>query len=340
MTSGARVQIAGVGYAVPDRVVTNAELASRFNTSDEWIREKIGIRERRFVSPGEGTSDLAVRAAREALKKAHWQPHDVEAIVIATSTPDYAVPGAGVLVQDKLGCRPIPAFDIHNSSPGFLFAMETATALLESCRYRKLLVIGAEVHSTGLDFSDRGRMMSVIFGDGAGAFALERMDAAPSSSRRLSSIPTLLYSDGKYFDKLWCEAPASLYHPRLTREMIAAGRIYPTMDGPFIFKEAVAKMSAACEALLEANRICVDDLDWVVPHQANLRIIEALGEKLHVPREKIVTTIDRFGNLSAASIPVAFACAEEDGRLKRGDLVLCPSFGSGLSWGAMLIEIY
>jgi len=262
------IYLSGSGFSVPDRVVSNADLCRLFTTSPAWIEAKIGIRERRYVAPGEGTSDLATRAAQMALEQAGWTPQDVEAIIVASSTPDYHIPGVGVLVQDQLGCPPIPAYDVHNSSPGFLFAMEMASALLSSGKYRKLLVIAAEVHSTGLDFTDRGRLMSVIFGDGAGAVAL---CAAPSSGKRLASIKTRLFSEGRYFDKLWCEAPASRHHPRLTHEMIDDGRIYPKMDGRFIFEQAVERMAHACETLLAENALTVSDIDWVVPHQANLR---------------------------------------------------------------------
>lgn len=326
--------IAGVGRALPERVVSNDELSRYFSTSDAWIQSKIGIRERRYVKVGEGTSDLATRAARDALHMAGWTPKDVEAIVVASSTPDYHMPGVGVLVQQKLGCDFCPAFDIHNSSPGFLFAMEMANALIVSGRYRRIVVIGAEVHSTGLDFTDRGRLMSVIFGDGAGAFAIEARD-----EKEGASVHTKLCSDGEHFDKLGCEAPASLYSPRLTHEMIDDGRIYPKMDGRFIFEQAVKRMQDISTQLLDTLNLSTRDIDWVVPHQANLRIIETLADALAVPRERVVTTIERYGNLSAASIPVAFAEAVIDGRLKRGDRILCPSFGSGFSWGAMMVRL-
>ncbi len=333
------IAIRGAGFAVPDRVVPNRELEALLQTTDAWIREKIGIRERRYVVPGEGTSDLATRAAKEALAMAGLGPSDLEAIVVATATPDYDVPGVGVLVQDKLGAPPIPAYDVSNSSPGFLFAMEMAAALLLSGRYRRILVIGAEVHSTGLDFSPRGRLMSVIFGDGAGALVLERVEGDESEKTKSAAVETLLFSEGRHFDKLWCEAPSSRPEKRITPQMIAEGRVYPQMDGRFIFQEAVARMVAACEALLGRMGLKQSDIDWVVPHQANLRIIETLAARLSVPMACVVTTIERYGNLSSASIPVALAEAWRAGRLKRGDRVLCPSFGSGFSWGAMVLRL-
>lgn len=329
-------KIVGTGYKAPERVVTNAELAPVVNSSDDWIREKIGIRERRYVENGQGASDLGTAAARMALRTAGWQASDVEAVIMASSTPDYAVPGAGVLVQDKLGCRRVPAYDIHNSSPGFLFAMELALALVQSRKYERILVIASEVHSTGLDFSERGRLMTVIFGDGAGAVAVE---AVFKPWRRRPLIETLLFSEGKYYDKLGCEAPASRYQPRISHAMIDDGRIYPKMDGRFVFEQATKCMAEASQALLGQTKLTVADIDWVVPHQANLRIIHALAETLGLPKEKLITTIELYGNLSAASIPFALGKAVEDGQIKKGQTLLCPSFGSGLSWGAMVVRL-
>lgn len=326
-------KITGTGYALPERIVTNAELAAVFQTSDEWIQEKIGVCERRYVRDGQGASDLGVAAAQMALQSAGMHAANIDAIVMASSTADYAVPGAGVLVQDKLGCRTIPAYEIHNSSPGFLFAMEAATGLVHSGNYERVLVVASEVHSTGLDFSDRGRLMSVIFGDGAGAVVIE------AKKMSHAAIHTRLYSDGKYFDKLWCEAPASLHHPRITHEMIDDGRIYPQMDGRFIFEQALLRMGEACRTLLASTKSTLADIDWIVPHQANLRIIQNLADTLSVPRERVITTIERTGNLSAASIPVALGTAIQDGRIKAGERLLCPSFGSGFSWGAMMIQL-
>lgn len=336
MTNSSFIEIVGLGHVLPDRVVPNAELTQLFSTSDEWIRDKIGIAERRYVAEGEGASDLALKASRMALDRAQLKPEDIDAIVVSSSTPDYCVPGVGVLLQDKLGCRTVPAYDIHNSSPGFLFTMEMASALLESGRYQTLLAVGSEVHSTALDFSDRGRMMSVIFGDGAGAWVLKRK--ADGENRRLKRIETQLFSEGRHFDKLWCEAPAGRYNPRINAQMIEEGRIYPQMDGRFIFEQAVLRMADACRTLLSRLGLKTSDINWVVPHQANMRIIEKLGDTLGVPREKVVTTIEKTGNLSSASIPLVLSTIFESGKLKRGDLVLSPSFGSGFSWGAMVYE--
>lgn len=325
-------QITGTGSYLPQRIVTNDDLSRFFTTSDAWIRENIGIEERRFVEKGVGASDLALQASLFALKKAGKTPEDIDAIVFATSTPDFQAPGSGVLLQNKLGCHKIPAFDVHNTSPGFLFALDLADGLIKSKKYSCILIVGSEVHSTGLDFSDRGRKMSVIFGDGAGAVVLEPTEE-PHGVLSLK-----LHSDGQYFDKLWCEAPASKYHPRLTPQMIEDGKIYPTMDGKFVFENAVKCMSLACEEILAENNLDITKVDWLIPHQANLRIIEAVGKKLSIPTEKVVTNIQKYGNTSSASIPIALDEAVSLGKIQKGHLLLLTSFGSGFSWGAGLVK--
>lgn len=327
-----RTLITGTGSYLPPRVVKNRELEEKLNTSDKWIREKIGIRERRYADKGVGASDLALFASREALKAANKNPSDVECILFATSTPDYHAPGSGVLLQKKLGCHKIPSFDIRNTSPGFLFALELGDNLVKSEKYQCVLVVGAEVHSTGLDFSERGRLMSVIFGDGAGAFLLEPTEGDHGV------ITTRLHSDGTYFDKLWCEAPASLYNPRITEQMIGDGKVYPSMDGPLVFEHSVNLMSLASQKILVEQNLITSDIQHVVPHQANLRIIEQVAKQLRIPIEKVHHNIEKYGNTSSASIPITLDEAVKSNKIKDGDLILTTSFGSGFSWGAGLIK--
>ncbi|MBI2340413.1 MAG: ketoacyl-ACP synthase III [Deltaproteobacteria bacterium] len=327
-----RSLITGAGSYLPPRVVTNAELAKKFNTTDEWIREKIGIRERRYVDKGVGTSDLALEASKKALEAAEKKPADVDCIIFATSTPDYFAPGSGVLLQKKLGCRKIPAFDIRNTSPGFLFSLELADSMIRIGKYQCILVIAAEVHSTGLDFSDRGRMMSVIFGDGAGAVVLE-----PTEGNH-GILTTRLRSDGTYYDKLWCEAPASLYHPRIAPTMIEEGKVYPTMDGKFVFENAVQLMSLVSQEVLVEQNLTVDQIQHVIPHQANLRIIEAIAERMQIPMEKVHHNIETRGNTNSATIPILLDETLRAGKIAEGDLILMMSFGSGFSWGAGLMR--
>lgn len=325
-------RIAGTGSFLPQRVVPNSELELSLGTSDAWIREKIGITQRHYVDPGVGTSDLGVEAARNALRAAGRNPADVDCLIAATSTPDYAVPGIGVLIQDKLGCRHIPAFDVHNASPGFIFSLELADSLIRSGKYRCILLVAADVHSTALDFSPRGRLMSVIFGDGAGAVVLEPTQGTSAV------IGTKLHSDGKYFDKLWCQAPSSLNHPRLTQEMLDEGMVFPTMDGRVVFENAVQLMSEVSQEILSENGLTLADVAFAVPHQANLRIIEAIAQKLGLPMSKVLHNIARCANTNSATVPIMLDEAVRDGRIKSGDLLLAMSFGSGFSWGSALLR--
>lgn len=325
-------QIIATGSYVPPRIVTNKDLEPLLNTQDSWINEKIGIEERRYVSIGVGTSDLAVEAARNALVQAQLKPTDLDCIILATSTPDYQSPGAGVLVQEKLGCHKIPAFDIHNTSPGFVFALELGDSLIKSGKYQTILVVGAEVHSTALDMSEKGRLMSVIFGDGAGAVILK-----PTESPH-HIISTKLHSEGKHAQKLWCEAPASLYHPWISPALIAEGRTHPTMDGRHVFEHAVNYMSLVSEELLIEQEITTEEINWVIPHQANKRIINAIAQRLNVPLSKVALTIQKYGNTSSASIPITLDEVNRAHKLQKNDLILIMSFGSGYSWGAALIR--
>ena len=327
-----RSLITGTGSFLPPKIVPNAELAPRVGSSDQWIVEKIGIRERRYVEKGVGPSDLALEAAKKALEAAERKPTDVDCILFATTTPDYSAPGSGVLLQNKLGCHKIPAYDVHNSSPGFLFSLELGDTLIQTGKYGCILVVASEVMSTGLDFSERGRLMTVIFGDGAGAVLLE-----PTEGNH-GIVTTRLHSDGSFYNKLWCEAPASLCQPRITEEMIREGKVFSTMDGPVVFDNAVKLMSLAAEEVLVSQNLSVEEVDHIVPHQANLRIIEKIAKNLGAPMEKVALTIERYGNTSAASIPITLDESVRSGRIKEGDLVLMMSFGSGFSWGASLVR--
>jgi 3-oxoacyl-[acyl-carrier-protein] synthase-3 len=327
-----RSLITGTGSFLPPRIVSNSELEQKLNTTNEWIVKKIGIQSRRYVETGTGASDLALQASLKALEAAGKKPQDIECILFATSTPDYDAPGSGVLLQNKLGCHQIPAFDIKNTSPGFLFTLELADQLIKNGKYTCVLVVGAEVHSTALDFSERGRMMSVIFGDGAGAIVLE-----PTGSSR-GILSTRLHSNGSYYNKLWCEAPASLEHPRISEAMIDEGRVFPQMDGPLVFKQACHLMGLVSQEVLVENDLTISDIAHVVPHQANLRIIETLANNLDIPMSKVCLTIEKYGNTSAASIPITLDESVRAGKINEGDLILTMSFGSGFSWGAGLVR--
>ena len=331
-----RTAILGVGHYVPTRVVTNDDLSKMFNTSDEWIVQRSGIRERRYIEhDGIGASDLAVPAARMAAERAGVELSEIDAIIFGTLSPDVFFPGSGVFLQTKLGLKNIPALDIRNQCSGFLYGLSIADAWIRAGMYRRVLLVGSEVHSTGIDFSDAGRDVTVLFGDGAGAAILGPTD---DEERCVHSVT--VHADGSGAPDLWIEAPSSRSSPsRITQEMLDERKHYPRMNGKQVFRWATEKMpEAAHEALRKAGKT-VSDVDLFVPHQANLRINEFVARKLEIPMDKVVTTIDRYGNTTAASIPLSLSEAVGDGRAKPGSLVLFSAFGSGYTWGAGVVRL-
>lgn len=324
-------QILATGSYVPERVVTNDELATLMATSDAWIQEHIGVRERRFAAPGEGVSDMALKAARQALKRAGLKAEDLDAIVFATSTPEFHAPGSGVLLQHKLGCRNIPAFDVRNTSPGFLYSLDLADGLIQSGRYKTVLVVASEAHSTGLDFTTRGRKMAVIFGDGCGCFILQ----AGEGKSGIQDV--ILHSDGSHAKDLWCEGPSSLRSPRVSAAQIDDGIFYPQMNGKIVFEHAVNRMTEVISELLGRNNLTIKDIDHVISHQANLRILEVIQEKLKLCDGKIPHNIERYGNTSSASIPILYNELLTEGLILEGQNIVFVSFGSGFCWGAALL---
>lgn len=325
-------KIVSIASYLPPKIVSNKDIAPLFESSDEWIQEKIGIETRHYAENGVGASDLALYASQKALQEAGWTPDEIECIIFATSTPDYTAPGSGVLLQNKLGCRNIPAYDLRNTSPGFLFGLEMADQFIRSKKYKKILLVASEVMSSSLDFSKRGQLMGVIFGDGAGACLLQ-------AARVPGILGTELHSDGRFFDQLWCEAPASKFQPRLTPKMIEEGRIHPSMDGRVVFENAVNLMSEVSLSLLKKHDYTLADVDFVIPHQANLRIIQAISQKLDIPSYKVFCHIQKVGNTNGATLPIAFSEALEQKLIKKGQLILMMSFGSGFSWGAALLRL-
>ncbi|MEW5975238.1 MAG: beta-ketoacyl-ACP synthase III [Acidobacteriota bacterium] len=328
-----RSKILGTGSYLPDRVVKNADLERWMDTTDQWIQQRTGIKERRFVEEGVGTSDLAWKASRHALEAAHLTPQDLDFIVFATLTPDYNFPGSGCLLQDKLGVGTIGALDVRNQCSGFLYALAVADQFIRTGTYRHILVVGAEVHSTGLDLSTRGRDLAVIFGDGAGAVVL-----GPAGKEEGCLLASHLHSEGKHAKRLWLEAPASVLHPRLTVQMIEEGRHYPRMDGRAVFKHAVERFQHVINETLDAEHLAVKDVGLFILHQANLRIAEAVATAMRIPADRMFNNIERYGNTTAASIPIALDEAVRQGRLRPGDLVLLAAFGSGFTWAATLLR--
>jgi 3-oxoacyl-[acyl-carrier-protein] synthase-3 len=327
---GAR--ILGTGRALPPRVVTNAELTTMMDTTDEWIVQRTGIRERRFVAPGTGASDLGVTAARVAIERAGLTPKDIQFLIFATLSPDLFFPGAGVFVQEKLGMDTIGALDVRTQCTGFLYALSVAEAYVKSGFYDNVLVIGAEVHSTGLDMSTAGRDVSVIFGDGGGAVVV-----GPSEDG-VGILSSHLHAEGKYARELMTEAPASAENPRISKEMLEARRHFGFMNGRSVFAHAVRRFPEVILEALSANGMAVSDLSIVIPHQANLRITQAVAKSLGIPPERVFSNIERYGNTTAASIPIALDECATEGRIRSGDLVCLAAFGSGFTWASSLIR--
>jgi 3-oxoacyl-[acyl-carrier-protein] synthase-3 len=331
--------IAGSGHYVPGKVVTNDDLAKLFPTSDEWIQQRSGIKERRYIEKsGIGASDLALPAAKMALERAGKTERDVDAIVFATLSPDFFFPGSGVLLQHKLGIPGVPALDVRNQCSGFLYSLSIADSWIRAGVYRHVLVVGSEVHSTGLEFSERGREVTVLFGDGAGAVLVGPGEEQAAGGRPRGVLTVVLHSDGSGAQDLWVEAPASAHMPRLTSEMMVEGRHYPRMNGKQVFRWATAKMPEVAREALDRANLGVGDIDLFIPHQANMRINQHVAKELGIPEDKVVHNIERYGNTTAATIPIGISEAQRDGLIRPGSTVLFAAFGAGFTWGAAVVR--
>jgi 3-oxoacyl-[acyl-carrier-protein] synthase-3 len=328
-----RTAIAALGTCVPDRVVTNDELSRRMDTSDAWIRERTGIEERRWVGEGTDNSDLALAATRQALDRAGWQASDIEAIVYASLSPDHMFPGDGCYLNAKLGLPGVPAIDIRNQCSGFVYGLSVADAWIRTGTYRRILLVGSEVHSTGLDVTTRGRDVSVIFGDGAGAALLEATD---DPGRGVLSCH--LHADGRFTKELSTDGPGSKSHPRVQARMLEDGSIFPHMEGQKVFKHAITKMPEVVREALDRNGLKTTDLKLLVPHQANLRISQMVQRSLELRDDQVFNNIMKYGNTTAASIPLCLDEAVRERGVKRGDLVALAAFGAGFTWGAALLR--
>jgi 3-oxoacyl-[acyl-carrier-protein] synthase III len=321
-----RSRVIGCGAYLPERIVTNAELARRLDTSDEWIVQRTGIRQRHVAAPGELTSDLAVHAAEQALAAAGLTGADLDLIVLATATPDNTFPATATKVQARLGMREGCAFDVQAVCSGFIYALATADNFIRCGQARRALVIGAETFSRILDWEDRGTC--VLFGDGAGAIVLASHRDEGGGARERGVLSTHLHADGRHYDILYVDGGPST----------TGSCGFLRMEGKEVFRHAVHRLAEVVDEALAANGLAARDLDWLVPHQANRRIIDSMGRKLDLPPEKVVVTIDRHANTSAASVPLALAEAVGDGRIKPGHLVLMEAMGGGLTWGAALVR--
>ncbi|MEO6572729.1 MAG: beta-ketoacyl-ACP synthase III [Polyangiaceae bacterium] len=330
-----RSTILGVGHYVPTKVVTNDDLAKMMNTSNEWILQRTGIRERRYIEhSGIGASDLALPAAKMALEHAGKTTKDIDAIIFATLSPDHCFPGSGCFLGHKLDMPGVPALDVRNQCSGFLYGLSIADAWVRAGVYKNILLVGAEVHSTGIEFADRGRDVTVLFGDGAGAAVI---GAATEPNQGIKSIR--IHADGSGAKELWVEAPASGEIPRITQAMLDEGKQYPAMQGKQVFRWATEKMpEVAREVMTEAN-ITADQVDLFVPHQANLRINQFVGQKLGIPESKTVKNIEVYGNTTAATIPIGLSEAWREGRCRQGSNILIAAFGSGYTWGGAVVTL-
>ena len=329
--------IKGIGYYVPDNIVKNKDLEKIMDTSDEWIQERTGIRERRWVleNSDESTSSMGTEAAKKAIDNAGISHDQIDFIIFATLSPDYFFPGSGVLIQRNLGLKEVGALDIRNQCSGFIYALSIADQYIKSGMYKNILIVGSELHSGGLEKSTRGRNVSVIFGDGAGAVILQASDDLEKGI-----MSTHLHSEGKYAEELAVISPATKkWIDKLVEDPDEDGSSYaPYMNGNFVFKNAVVRFMEVINEALVKNNLTKEDIDLLIPHQANLRISQFVQKQLALPNEKVYNNIMKYGNTTAASIPIALAEAIEKDMLNEGDVLCLAAFGSGFTWGSALIR--
>jgi 3-oxoacyl-[acyl-carrier-protein] synthase-3 len=327
--------ITGTGHYVPSKVVTNFDLEKMMDTSDEWIRQRAGISERRFAESGIGASDLGYQAALKAIEDAQIDKEDIDFIIAATLSPDHYFPGIGVMIQAKLGLEGIGALDVRNQCSGFIYGLSVADQYIRAKTCKKILLIASEVQSHNLDFSNEGRDMAVLFGDGAGAVILEPNTDHEDNRGILS---THLFADGRHFSDLWMEKPSPNDNPVFPENFLDYKGYFARMNGKTVFKNASEKMPSAVRKALEANKLTIDDVDHLIPHQANDRISLMVARNLRIPVEKVIRNIDRFGNTTAASIPIALDESLKQGRIKNNDIVVLTAFGSGFTWASAVIR--
>ena len=330
-------RIIGLGYYLPDNIVTNNDLSKIMDTTDEWIQERTGVKERRWIDPktDDTTSTMAVKASKIAINRSGLKKEDIDFIIFATLSPDMYFPGGGVRVQDMLDMPTIGALDVRNQCSGFIYAMSVADQFIKTGMYKNILVIGSENHSGGLEKSTRGRGVTVIFGDGAGAAIVSR-----SEDKGKGILSSHLHSEGKYARELMLDAPST---GRWVPEILAENdpedqSYYPYMNGQFVFKNAVIRFSEVIIEGLEANNLNKEDIDMLIPHQANLRIAQFIQRKFKLPDDKVYNNIMKYGNTTAASVIIALTEAWEQGKIKDNDLVVLAAFGSGFTWGSVIIR--
>lgn len=330
-------KISGLGYYVPENIVTNADLTKVIDTTDEWIQERTGIKERRHIVPGQDTTtSMGVKAAKIAIERSGVAKESIDFVVFATLSPDYYFPGPGVLVQRDLGLRTVGALDVRNQCSGFVYALSVADQYIKTGMYQNILVIGSEVQSSGLDMTTRGRGVSVIFGDGAGAAVVSR-----ETDVTKGILSTHLHSEGQHAEELIVKAPGM--GGRWVTDILADNdpndeSYFPYMNGQFVFKNAVVRFSEVINEGLQANNLEVSDIDMLIPHQANLRIAQFIQQKFQLTDDQVFNNIQKYGNTTAASIPIALTEAWEQGKIKSGDIVVLAAFGSGFTWASAIIK--
>lgn len=326
-------RITGAGHYLPDRIITNDDLAQMMDTNHDWIVERTGIEERRWFTPGKDTiTSMAVEASKIAIERAGIKTQEIDFIVFATITPDYFIPGNGVLLQRELGLQGIGALDIRNACSGFIYALSIADQYIKSGMYKTVLVVGAEIQSSALDKSNEGRSSAVIFADGAGAVIMQLSDTPGRGV-----LSTHLHADGDFAEELYVKDPGSSREVRISPELIEDGGFNLHMNGNIVFKHAIVRFHEVILEALKANKKEIADIDLLIPHQANLRISQFIQQKLQLPDEKVFNNIMKYGNTTAATIPIAISEAIEQSRIKEGDLICLAAFGSGFAWGSALI---
>ena len=325
--------ISGTGFYLPPRIVINDELSSYMDTTDEWIQERTGIKERRYVEKGVGPSDLAISATEQALKAACLTVSDIDFIIFATSTPDFYAPGSGCVLQEKMGFNEIGALDIRVQCSGFIYGLSIAEQYIRTGNFKNILLIGAEVQPTAMNLTDEGRDTAIIFGDGAGAAIIS------ATQENKGILSTHMHSEGKYLKELWLEAPASnAGHPRITREVLDEGKQYLKMNGKEVFRHAITRFPEVINEALEANNLTSENINLLIPHQANLRITQMVQKRLGLSNDQVFSNIHKYGNTTAATIPIALAEAFNEGRIKEGDILVLAAFGAGFTWASAIMK--
>tara|TARA_A100001011_G_scaffold394355_1_gene486558 strand:+ start:1546 stop:2550 length:1005 start_codon:yes stop_codon:yes gene_type:complete len=324
--------IIGMGYYAPENIIDNEYFTQYMDTSDEWISERTGIKQRRFVNPGQGPADIAIPAVEMALNNAKLTVNDIDFIIFSTSTPDYYIPGSGCILQEKMNFPTIGALDIRNACSGYIYALSIADQFIKSQTYKNILVVTAEVQSTLMNLTNTGRNTSVIFGDGAAATILSATELDEGI------LSTHLHSEGKYLNELWVESPSSKSKPMLSKEILDQEKHYLKMNGKEVFKHAVKRFPEVIIEALEHNNLDVNDIDLLIPHQANVRISKMIQKKLGLSDNQVISNIHNYGNTTSASIPIALCETINNDKLCKGDTLVLAAFGSGFSWGSVILK--